>query len=278
MSLFQSLVMGLIQGLTEFLPISSSGHLVLAGSLLGIQTDTGILFEVALHLGTLISILIVFYEDIYNMIIEFFALFGNIMKKRTLGLKDEPYRVLLVMVFLGTVPTGIIGILFKDILERAFSSTLVVSAMLLITGTLLYIANGLKSGTKGPAQIKAADAVFIGLFQGLAITPGISRSGSTIFAGLLRGFTGELATKFSFILSIPAILGAALLQLLGHGTSNLSNEQLIIMVPGVIMAALSGTVAIKMLIALLNSRKLQYFSYYCWFIGLIGLIAGFLYL
>lgn len=275
MSLFQSFIMGLIQGLTEFLPVSSSGHLVLANNILGIQADMGIIFEVMLHLGTLLSVFIVFYRDIIAMIREFFAMGGDILRGKGMGLKDRPYRTMLVMVILGTIPTGLIGILFEDVLEKAFSSTQLVSVMLLVTGTLLYIANRLDTGVKGPAHMKVADALIVGLFQGLAITPGISRSGSTIFAGLTRGFTRELATKFSFIMSIPATLGAAVLQFSGYSGTPIASDQLMIMSVGVVIAAAAGTVSIKFLINILNKGKLYYFSFYCWLVGLAGLAAGF---
>lgn len=274
MSLLQSLIMGLVQGFTEFLPVSSSGHLVLANNILGIETDTGIIFEVMLHLGTLVSVFIVFYKDIYNMITEFLTMSRDIVKGKGLGLRSNPYRVMLVMVILGTIPTGLIGVLFKDTLEHAFASTRLVSVMLLITGTFLYIANGLDKGKKKASQIGVRDSLIVGTFQGLAITPGISRSGATIFAGLIRGFSRELATKFSFILSIPAILGAAMLQFFDYSGAPISPRHLTIMLAGTVVAAAAGTISIKFLIGILNRGKLHYFSYYCWIVGLVGIIAG----
>jgi undecaprenyl-diphosphatase len=266
--------MGLVQGLTEFLPVSSSGHLVLANNLLGMQPDTGILFEVMLHLGTLVSIIIVYNKDIYKMVIEFFVMSRDILKGKGALLKSNPYRVMLVMVLMATIPTGLIGVLFNDLFEQAFSSTQVVSVMLLVTGTLLYIANKLENGVKGPARIRVSDAIVIGLFQGFAITPGISRSGSTIFAGLMRGFSRELATRFSFIMSIPAILGAAVMEFSNYSGAAITSGQLAVMLAGMAVAAVAGTIAIKFLIGLLNKGRLHYFSYYCWFVGLTGLIAG----
>lgn len=268
--------MGLVQGLTEFLPVSSSGHLVLADSLLGIQTDTGILFEVMLHVGTLISVMIVFRRDIYNMVMEFFDILSDIQKGKGLRMKSSPYRVMLVMVIVSTIPTGIIGFMFKDFFERAFESSAIVSVMLLVTGSLLYAANRMKTGRKGPSDIKVPDAVIIGIFQGLAITPGISRSGSTIFAGISRGFSRELATKFSFIMSIPAIVGAAALEFSSLNNTCVSLDELIIMLAGTLAAVAAGTAAIKFLIGVLNRGKLHYFSYYCWLVGLAGLAIIFI--
>ncbi|HZX46295.1 MAG TPA: undecaprenyl-diphosphate phosphatase [Clostridia bacterium] len=276
MSLLQSLIMGLVQGLTEFLPVSSSGHLVLANALLGIQTNTGILFEVMLHVGTLVSVIIVFRRDIFSMVKEFFAVIKDVSRGRGMRLKSSPHRMMTAMVIVATIPTGLIGILFGDFFEKAFSSTVIVSIMLLVTGVFLYAANTMKEGRKGPSEIKAKDAVIIGIFQGLAITPGISRSGSTIFAGLMRGFSRELATKFSFIMSIPAIIGAAVLEFSDLQGASVSLGELSIMFAGTVAAVIAGTIAIKFLIGVLNRGKLNYFSYYCWLVGLTGLVTVFL--
>jgi undecaprenyl-diphosphatase len=263
--------MGLVQGLTEFLPVSSSGHLVLANSLLGIKTDTGILFEVMLHVGTLISVMVVFFDDIYKMASELFGAAADIVKGRGLRIKSSPHRTMLVMVIVATIPTGIMGLLFKDVFEKAFGSPVVVSFMLLITGTLLYAANRMKSGFKKASDIKGIDAIIIGIFQGLAITPGISRSGSTIFAGLMRGFSRDLATRFSFIMSIPAILGAAVLEFSDYYSAPVSASEIAVMFAGAAVAAVSGTLAIKFLVGILKRGKLHYFSYYCWLVGFISL-------
>jgi undecaprenyl-diphosphatase len=276
LSFLQSIIMGLVQGLTEFLPVSSSGHLVLANALLGIQANTGILFEVMLHVGTLVSVIIVFHRDIFSMVREFFMVIADVAKGRGMRLKSSPYRVMTAMVIVATIPTGLIGILFKDFFEKAFSSTVVVSIMLLVTGVFLYAANAMKDGRKGPSDITVKDAVIIGVFQGMAITPGISRSGSTIFAGLLRGFSRELATKFSFIMSIPAIIGAAVLEFSDYRGASVSLDELTVMLAGTAAAVIAGTIAIKFLIGVLNRGKLNYFSYYCWLVGLTGLVSVFL--
>jgi len=265
--------MGLVQGLTEFLPVSSSGHLVLANSLLGIKTDTGILFEVMLHVGTLISVMVVFFDDIYKMVSEFFGAAADIIKGRGLRIKSSPYRTMLVMVIVATIPTGIMGLLFKDIFEKAFDSPVVVCFMLLVTGTLLYTANRMKSGFKKASDIKVADALIVGIFQGLAITPGVSRSGSTIFAGMMRGFSRDLATRFSFIMSIPAILGAAVLEFSDYYRAPVLASEVAVMLAGAAVAAVSGALAIKFLISILKKGKLHYFSYYCWLVGIIALVA-----
>jgi len=268
--------MGIVQGLTEFLPVSSSGHLVLFGSFLGIKTDTGIVFEILLHIGTLISVVFVFYRDILGMIKAFFEMASDIAKGHGLGLKKNPHRVMLIMVIVATVPTGLMGVLLGGYFERVFASVTMVSVMLIVTGTLLYMANNIKPGSKDTGDVKISDALIIGVFQGLAITPGISRSGSTIFAGLTRGFSRELATRFSFVMSIPAILGAAILEFWKYYGEGALTGSLTTAFAGMTAAAVAGTIAIRFLVEIIKKRKLSYFSYYCWIVGAGSLIIGLL--
>lgn len=275
MNLLQAIIMGIVQGLTEFLPISSSGHLVLLENLIGVKAETGIFFAVMLHVGTLFSVVIVFYKDIFHIIREFFLMTGEMLKGRGLAVKRNPYRNMAVMIIIATIPTGVIGIVFNDMFEGLFSSVRAVSVTLLVTGIILYISDKLNKGRKKPEDIRVKDAVVVGLFQGAAITPGISRSGSTIFGGLLMGFNRELATKFSFILSIPAIGGAALLEGMEFIEKPAVHQSLFITVAGMLSAAVAGTFAIRFLVVLLNRGKLHYFSYYCWCIGILALIASF---
>jgi undecaprenyl-diphosphatase len=271
LDIIKGIIMGLVQGLTEFLPISSSGHLVLAGSILNIGSKSGLFFEVMMHVGTLISVFFVFGSDIIELIKEFFGLIGDILSRRKPYVKNNEYRNMLVMVIIASVPTGLVGILFDDLFERAFSSVAIVSVMLMITGLLLFYGDRLKKGNKTIGRIKVLDALIIGLFQGLAITPGISRSGSTIVASLSRGLTRETATKFSFILSIPAILGASAIELISFAGTAAGNENFAMILAGMVAAAVSGVFAIRFLISLLNRGGLHYFSYYCWAIGITGL-------
>lgn len=276
MDLFKAVLLGIVQGLTEFLPVSSSGHLVLVSTILNIKTETGIFFEVMLHAGTLVSIFFVFFKDICELFKEFILLLFDLIRRRRINLKNNPYRNMLVMMIAATIPTGLIGVVFGDVFEKAFSSVILVSLMLMVTGTLVFFANRYEGGKKQAQHIGVKDALFIGLFQGFAITPGISRSGSTIFAGLTRGFSRELATRFSFIMSIPAIAGASLLELKAYMGSSAQAEAPGIILIGILAAAISGTIAIKFLVSLLNKGKLYYFSYYCWAVGVIGLTASFL--
>ena len=269
LSIFHAILLGLIQGLTEFLPISSSGHLVALQQILAIP-GASLAVDVALHLGTLVAVFVFYWHDIMEMVKEFFLWIGELLGIRKPKYKsNNGYRTMMIMIIIATIPTAIIGLIFNDIFEKAFSSIKVVGFTLLITGTLLWISNRIRRGRKQAKDISIVDAITVGLIQGLAITPGISRSGSTIFAGMLRGFSMELATKFSFLLSIPAILGAALLE----GKKVLEQGQLLTdglpMFIGFVVAAVSGFFAIKFLVNLINKRKLHYFSYYCWGVGIL---------
>ncbi len=276
MSILQAVTLGIVQGLTEFLPVSSSGHLVLFQNIMGINMETNIFFDVMVHIGTLISVLVVFYNDIALMVREFFLLAGDFVRGRKITREGNPHRNMLIMIIIATIPTAVIGIALNGVFEMLFSSVRVVSVTLIITGILLFVADRLEGTYKGARDIKTIDAVVVGLFQGIAITPGISRSGSTIFAGLLRGFNRELATKFSFILSIPAISGAALLEGKDFLLMPSSGYGFGITLIGLAAAAVSGTFAIKFLVKLLMRGKLHYFSYYCWAVGTTAFVYSFI--
>jgi len=243
----EAVLLGLIQGLTEFLPVSSSGHLVILSSILGVEPE-GLTFEVLVHFGTLIAILVVFKDDIISLI-------------------RNPFQKLTLLIIAGSIPTAIIGLALEDTFERMFSSLLVVGFTLLVTGTLLWIAESFKNNYKGLGQMKYRDAVIIGLAQGAAITPGISRSGTTIAISLVLGLDRKTAARYSFLLAVPVILGATLLK-----TKDLLSEPMTTTVygpyiVGTITAAVSGYFAIKILLKFLQEGKLRYFSVYCWIVG-----------
>jgi len=268
MEFIKAIILGIIQGLTEFLPVSSSGHLVIFQKFMNVKTD--MFFDVMLHVGTLISVFIVYWDDILKMFIEFFSMITDAVRgKFTL---KNPYRRFVLMVIIGCIPTGLMGIFLNDFFESLFNGFTFIGYTLLITGVILWLGQRLGNGRKNMSKISVIDALVVGIFQGIAITPGISRSGSTIVGGLLRGFDRELATKFSFIISIPTILGAALLEgkdVIKAGTF-MVNPMLTL--SGMIAAAISGIFAIKIMIKTLNNGKLHYFSYYCWSLGLFILI------
>jgi undecaprenyl-diphosphatase len=255
-SLLEAILLGLIQGLTEFLPVSSSGHLVVFQNLLGLR-EPGVTLEVLLHFGTLLSVLYIFRKD-------FVALFGFI--------KDKEQRHLLLMLAIGVAVTGIIGLTVRDFVETAFKSTLLVGFMLIVTGGLLLLLTYIQVGTKNINEMKYSDALLIGFMQALAIIPGISRSGSTIVSALWRGLNRESAIRYSFMMAVPVIMGATIIETKNLFVTGIDTSMLMNYVLGGLTAFISGIIAIKTFIKLLARNKFHYFAYYCWALGLMIII------
>jgi undecaprenyl-diphosphatase len=275
MRVFEAILLGVIQGLTEFLPVSSSGHLVLTQTLLGVN-NPGVLLEVVLHLGTLVSVIIVFWRDVAGLIQATVSLISN-PRGRRISAELRTYRRLVGLLLLGIIPTALIGIPLEPVFSRLFDSQFTVGIALLATGAVLYFISRRKFGQRGWRHMNWWDAMVVGLAQGLAITPGLSRSGMTISAALSRGLTRETAIRFSFLISLPTIGGAAVLQL--RHLFNSAELQLEIgpLVVGFLAAATSGILAIKLLVEVLKQGKLQYFAYYVWVIGvltMVGVLTG----
>ncbi|NOY52777.1 MAG: undecaprenyl-diphosphatase UppP [Deltaproteobacteria bacterium] len=255
MTLLNAAILGLVQGLTEFLPVSSSGHLVIVQHLLHF-TDPNLAFDVVLHLGTLLAVFIYFGADLRKIL------------SASLGKGDSKWRRVGLLILLGTVPTGVIGVLFKDVFERLFSSPETVVWTLAVTGLLLFTADRVKRADRPLSGIGVKDAILIGVVQGISVIPGISRSGSTIATGLYRRIEARAAARFSFLLSIPAILGAVVLEgkdILGHTVGGSGAAFFV----GFMTAAVSGWLAIRILMALLVRRGLTGFALYCWGVAAI---------
>ena len=267
MDIIQGIIIGIVQGLTEFLPVSSSAHLVFAQKLLGVESS--IAFDVFLHLGTLIAVLWFFRYDIYKMLVSWWSSIQDILQGRfKQGFYDDPYKRLAWYVILATVPVGIVGVLFEDSVDALFAGALYVPAFFLfVTGTILYLSQRMTSGEINYNTITKKEALFMGLGQACAILPGLSRSGTTIAAGLTIGLNKEFAAKFSFILSIPAILGAFVLQLKDIGSAMDAN--LLPVLLGFIASIIAGYLAIKWMLDLIQNKSLDIFAYYCWLMGLI---------
>lgn len=212
MSYIEAIVLGLVQGLAEFLPISSSGHLALLQQWFGIEENNVLLFAVLLHVGTLISVFIVYWKDIWELIRELFLTIKDLCTGRGLRLEERPTRKLGVMIIVATIPTGIIGLLFNDFFNGLYNSVVPIGAGLIITGFLLVIAERTGHSNRGIKQMNYRNALFVGAIQGIAIWPGISRSGSTLFGSLLCNLDRKFAVKFVFLISIPSILGSAVLE------------------------------------------------------------------
>ncbi len=259
MSYLESIIQGILQGLTEFLPVSSSGHLNIVHGIFGTEDALPLSFTVILHLFSLMAVLLVFRKTIFSIIKGFFK---AIKEKKS----NDNFRMALLIV-VATIPTGIIGLLFQDILEEKLSSPLIISMILFFNGILLYISKYFKQKDK---DITYLDAIIIGIIQGLAITPGISRSGSTISTAILLGIGREKAGTFSFLLSIPAILGAVVLNY--KAFTMLDTSLLTVYLVGGIFAFVIGYFSLIYLLKLIKKGKFYVFAYYCWFVATAAII------
>ena len=264
MSLLQAIILGVVQGLTEFLPVSSSGHLVLGESLLKIKL-TDISFEVFLHFGTLLAVTVYFRRKIWVMLkAVWLRVKIPYMRKES----DQDWR-LFWLIIIGSIPAGILGVLFKDIIEKSFTSVIFVSCMLLVTGLILFLTRFFHPVKE---KLNFWDTLIVGCAQAIAILPGVSRSGSTISAGIFRRVEPGKAAEFSFLLSLPAVLGASLLKLkdvLSQGDASLDLKTYLI---GALVAFGVGYLSIRFLLQIIKKGKFQYFSYYCFAVGLLFLI------
>ena len=274
MSYFEAVILGLVQGLAEFLPISSSGHLALLQQWFGIDENKVLLFAVLLHVGTLISVFIVYWRDIAELIVELFLTIKDLCTGKGLRLQERPVRKLGIMIIVATIPTGIIGILFNDLFDSLYNSIIPIGIGLIITGFLLVMAERMGASNRGIEQMNFRNALFIGTVQGIAICPGISRSGSTLFGSLICNLDRKFAVKFVFLISIPSILGSAVMEAPAALESGFDMAQLGPVLVGMIVAAVSGLIAIKTMIKIVSDKKLNYFSYYVWALGLIVICYG----
>lgn len=274
MSYLESIVLGLVQGLAEFLPISSSGHLALLQQWFGIEEDKVLLFAVLLHVGTLISVLIVYWKDVWELIVELGLTIKDIFTGKGLRLNERPVRKLGVMIIVATIPTGLIGVLFKDFFNGLYNSVIPIGVGLIITGFLLVIAERMGDSNRGIKQMNYRNALFVGVVQGIAICPGISRSGSTLFGSLICNLDRKFAVKFVFLISIPSILGSAVMEAPAAIEAGMSMSELGPILAGMAVAAVSGLIAIKTMIKIVSNKKLSYFSYYVWALGLFVVLYG----
>ena len=260
MSLFHAILLGAIQGVTEFLPVSSSGHLVLLQHLLKFE-GPDVLFDTFLHVGTLVAVCIVFREDIINILK---SLYNRDLRSPSTGL--------FILIVWGTIPTVFIGFGFRDVFERLFSEVVPAALMLLVTGSLLFAADRVWAKDSPPKQIGKRDAFLVGIVQGLSVLPGLSRSGATICTGIFLGVERATAARFSFLLSIPAIAGAGMLQL--PEVFKLQDNIVLPLIVGMIISTLTGYISIRVLMRLVATRRLSFFSYYCWSVGIGVLLVS----
>ena len=271
MSYQDGILLGIVQGLTEFLPVSSSGHLVLVQSVIAGFRQPGVLFDVMLHFGTLLAIVFFLRKDLYDIGL---ALLPAPWRRR--GGDDctdshiRERRKLAFFIIVGTICTGTIGLMFKDHIHGFFDRVEVVAVMLLVTGTLLFLSDRVKNPTRGEGDLNIFDSIVIGVVQAAALMPGLSRSGATIAVGIFRGVEGETAARFSFLLSIPAVAGATVIEL--PYMSEITPGEMTVYLAGMVAAVITGLLTLKLLFFIIKKRRLSVFALYCWVLGIATLI------
>lgn len=293
MTFMKAIIMGIIQGVAEFLPVSSSGHLAIFKHILNLDLESGLLFDVLLHIGTLLAVFVAFRSDIWKLIIEGFGIIGDFILNFYYvtfgrGVKGEdgerrgwkpilrtPYRRFVMMIVVSTIPTGVLGILLQDVIEAASATVVVPGIFLVITAILLLVAENYRPKNAGRVKernVKYAHALIVGTAQGIATMPGLSRSGTTITACLLCGFDKNFAVRYSFIMSIPAILGALVLELADLGSQTIPTNELMYYLAGTVVSAVVGYICIKTMLVVVRQKKFRYFAYYCFMVGLIAVM------
>jgi len=257
MDLIIAFLLGILQGITEWLPISSSGHLALVQNTFGL--DVPVVFDIFIHMGTLVAVCIVYKKDLIAML------------KALLQLKFKSKEFnLFLLIILAIIPTAIIGFAFKDFFESMFSNSLLIGVGLIITGIILYLASKVKVTKKTNTK---ASAFIIGIFQGLAIAPGISRSGATIAIGIIQGIDVKEIAKFTFLLAIPTIIGATVFEVKDLALSQAQVDWFPFLI-GALTAAIVGYLSIKFFLKVLEEKKFYWFAYYCWFIGILAIVSS----
>ncbi len=258
MTILEALILGVIQGLTEFLPISSSGHLEIGKAIFGHEEEKSLVFTVVVHGATVLSTIVVFYKEIIALL------------RDTLASGRAKSTSYLANLAISAIPIAVIGLLFQDVIELYFfGNILIVGSMLLVTGLLLLYAASVKSGDR---NVGILDALIIGTAQVFAVLPGISRSGATIAAALISGVKREEATKFSFLMVLAPIIGANLLAII-KGEVGASHVSIGALVVGFIAAFVAGVLACKLMIGIVNRGKLKYFAFYCFLAGIIAITS-----
>ncbi len=287
MTIVQAIILGVIQGLTEFLPVSSSGHLAIMKNILRMDLETGALYDVLLHVATLVAICIVMHKDIAKLILEFISIVRDVFTNFLIFIdrithKDDQYyikimssayRRFVVLIIVSSIPTAIIGFLLNDIIETVENELLVPGICLIATAVIILISDFLADGTKKPKDATVYDAFAIGTAQGIATLPGLSRSGTTITACILCGFDRKFAVKYSFIMSMPAIFGALILKLSKISSETVTGGDIAVYIVGMVIAAVVGYFALIFTTKLVQKKSFKYFAFYCFGIGVVSIIA-----
>ena len=274
MTFLSSFLLGLVQGIAEFLPISSSGHLAIAQNLLG-MSDAGTVpefFDVLLHLGTLVAVFVAYWADIKDMVLEFFRGAGDLIHHSTPN-PVPPARRLILLIILGTLPLCVV-LPVKDAVQGLSNSMVFIGAALIVTGVLLFVSDRVKKGRKNERTATWLDVLIVGIGQAIATMPGISRSGMTITTGCFVGFERKFAVRFSFLLSIPAVLGANILSLADAAKAGINWAEVPVYLVGVVTAAVVGYLCIRLLRFIADRGKFGAFAYYCWAVGVLTLVLN----
>ena len=274
MTFLSSFLLGLVQGIAEFLPISSSGHLAIAQNLLG-MSDAGTVpefFDVLLHLGTLVAVFVAYWADIKDMVLEFVRGAGDLIHHSTPN-PVPPARRLILLIILGTLPLFVV-LPVKDAVQSLSNSMVFIGAALIVTGVLLFVSDRVKKGRKNERTATWLDVLIVGLGQAIATMPGISRSGMTITTGCFVGFERKFAVRFSFLLSIPAVLGANILSLADAAKAGINWAEVPVYLVGVVTAAVVGYLCIRLLRFIADRGKFGAFAYYCWAVGVLTLVLN----
>ena len=289
MAAWQAFLLGLVQGITEFLPISSSGHVVLLEHLLGIELNNRILFGALLHIGTLIPVILVFKRDIKRLFWGMIHIFVDLIKNFTIWFHNKKhrddvryrkilstnYRKFTVLILISLIPTAVIGYILQKMASRAFDNLLAPAIGFFITAILLLVTEvASNQAEKSPKDTKYRDAVIIGVFQGFSVFPGLSRAGATLSAGFLCGFSRKYAIKYSYIMMIPTVLGAIVVEL-QNNTSRVSISDVGNYILGIAAASAAGYVAIRFMLSMVRQKKLRYFSAYCILVGVAAVAVNF---
>lgn len=287
MTLLQSILMGIIQGATEFLPVSSSGHLAFFKNIFGVETDTGILFDVLLHLGTLVAIFVAYWKDIKKLIVEGCMIIGDCFVNLSYFIKNKinkdnalqyrkivrtAYRKFVMLIIVSTLITMVIALPFDKFISHAGDTLIIPGICLCVTSVILYFADRIPVGKKSAAKATYRNAVFVGLAQAVATLPGISRSGSTITAGLACGYSRKFTVKYSFIMSIPAVLGAVILEIPDMFKTSFTGTEVVNYIVGMVVAGIVGYACIKFMLFTVKKKNFKGFSIYCLIAGIVSVV------
>ncbi len=273
LSVWNAIVLGIVQGIAEFLPISSSGHLSILQNLFHLQSaENGhMFFDVLLHLATLVSVCIAYRREVADIVMEIVSWFKRDLPQSRRPSDPLATRRLIFMIVIGTLPLFVI-VFFNDLIEPLYYSTIFIGIALILTGCMLYVSDRMVPGRKTEKSMRVRDALIIGVCQAVAVIPGLSRSGTTITAGLSVGMNRERAVRFSFLLSIPAILGANLIALIKAFKKGIDASLLPAYLLGMVVAGVVGYFSIELLRRIARKGRFGGFAYYCWAVGLLAIL------